>query len=134
MKSARKRLSQRGFSLIEALASVVLVTIGIVATMMSLGAFARSETRALEAEEMQRLALRKYEEIVAIGALPAGEASGDFADVGQPQYDWTAVRSPTGTRNLDNIRVDVSRRGNDPRQRTEVQGFYCRPAPDKGTP
>lgn len=128
MRSGRRR----GFSMIEALASVVLIAIGIVVLTEGLNAFGRSQTRALEAEKMQRLAIRKYDEIVATGLLPTGESSGDFADVGAEPYKWTAERTPTGTANLDSITVDVERKSNRTSQPVEIQGLLCRPAPAKG--
>jgi type II secretory pathway pseudopilin PulG len=131
MPRGRKLRSLMGFTLVEALASVVLISVGVVATLTTLSAFSRSQLHANQSEEMLRLAIKKYDEIVATGALPSGEASGDFSDVNKPDLTWRAERNPTGTGNLDLIQVDVSRKGDTRGQRTEIQGLLCRPAPDK---
>jgi len=110
------------------LASVALIAIGIVACVSTLGKLQRNEARNLEAEQMQRLALRKYDEIAALGILPSGQASGDFLDVGERRFIWQASRIPTGTGNLDSIRVDVARKGESFQLGCQIEGLLCRPA------
>lgn len=112
--------------LVEALAAVALIAVGVVAATKCLGGMAQARTRAADAEEMQRLAFRKYDEILAEQSLSTGEASGDFADVGESRFTWQASRTALGIGNLDSLRIEVTTRG-DPRQTAEVQGLVCRP-------
>ncbi|AIE85984.1 type II secretion system protein [Fimbriimonas ginsengisoli] len=116
-----------GFTLVEALVSVVILSIGIVVALGTLGAIGRAQNRALETEEMQRLALRKYDEIVALKLLPSGQTQGDFLEIHEERYVWRADRTPTGTGALDTLRVEVAPKGAGFHNSTQVQGLICRP-------
>ena len=122
----------RGFTIVEALASIALISVGIVASLQTFGALAKADAREADAEEMQRLALRKYDDIVAAGGLTATASSGDFQDLNQPRFTWKARQSPTGTGNLDRITVEVDFAGGlNPRKET-VAGLFCRPISTTG--
>ncbi len=127
-----RRISGRGFTLIEALAAVLLLIVGVSSAMHGLGALSRAQRRAQENEDMQRLAIQKYDEILALGALNSGEASGDFREIGEDRFIWSARRMPTGYGNLDSIQVDVARRWEGLSKSVEVQGLFCRPVAGKG--
>ncbi len=124
--------ASKGFTLVEALASVLLISVGIVGVIVGLGAMARSDSKALETEEMQRLAYHKYDEVVALGILPAGDSSGDFEDIGEKRFVWRAERTTIGPGNLDGIKVFVDRPGNNYQKGVEVQGVFCKPVPKDG--
>lgn len=126
----RPRRSRGGFTIVEALVSVAILSVGIVATLTTLGAMARAQTRTLESDEMQRLALRKYDEIVALDRLPSGQSQDDFSDVGQKRFVWRADRTSTGAGNLDAVRVQVAGQGEGFGNAVQIQGLVCRP---KGT-
>jgi len=117
----------RAFTLIEALAAVLILSVGISAAVTTLGAIAKAQTRAIEREEMQRLAFRKYDEIVALDELPSGQSQGGFEAIGEERFVWRAQRSGTGDGNLDSIRVEVGRKGQGFQNAVEIQGLYCRP-------
>ncbi len=104
MKPARRC----GFTLIEALVSVVLVAVGVVGAMNALGQMTKADTQLRDRERVQRLAIQKYDELVGTGALTNASQSGDFKDRNIETYTWKADVIPSGTTNLDQIRVTVS--------------------------
>jgi type II secretory pathway pseudopilin PulG len=118
---------------VEALASVVLLLVGITSVMTALGALTNAQRRAEENEDMHRLARQKYDEIVGLGTLTSGQTSGDFLDSGEKRFIWSADREPTGFGNLDSIKVDVARKWEGMSRAVEVQGLFCNPVPAKGS-
>lgn len=81
---------------------------------------------------MQRLALAKYDELVATGGLTTGEASGDFTDSGENRFVWSAQRTQSGIGNLDDVKVDVYRPEEGQNKGVEIEGFECRPVQTTG--
>src|SRR5665213_947522 len=82
-KGSSRPLSNRGgFSLIEALASITILGIGIAAVMNGLGAVAKTESRVKRIEAMTRLAQHKFDELVATSTSlsSASTQNGDFTD------------------------------------------------------
>jgi type II secretion system protein I len=114
MNTARNRLSghplRRGFTLVEALVAVAILTIGIVGAMGALGAMTRTEADARERETMQVLAAEKLEELLATGDAQNAMASGDFSDRQEDRYTWEADVQPTGVENLSALTVTVTKR------------------------
>ncbi len=123
---------RRGFSLIEVLVAALLLGFGIVATLECLSSITASQMRTLESERMQRLAIRKYHELLALNELSAGQADGDFLDIGEERYTWHADRIATGTTNLDSLRVQVFKKGKETGQPFQVEGLICKPATTGG--
>lgn len=104
--------ARRGFSIIEALVSAVLLGVGIVAAMSALGAMAKGESRIRDIERFTTLARSKYDELLLEDPNAAsGDENGDFADQGQPDVEWTWSRSASGTESLDIVRLTVKARG-----------------------
>lgn len=66
----------RGFSLVEAVIATVLAVVGLTAVMSAYGAINASRLQTRESERMLRLALEKYEEVVATGAYEQAPLSG----------------------------------------------------------
>ncbi len=104
----RKRLRIRGFSLVEAIASIGILSIGIVAVMGGLGAMARAESRIRQVEKMTSLAQHKYDELVATSASLTGNQSGDFSDQNLQNFNWSATIDQTGVTNLVALTVTVT--------------------------
>src|SRR5579859_7109800 len=119
------RSGSRGFTLIEAIAAAALLAIGIVACLDATRAMYRAADRSMLREDMERLAIRKYDEILALGAFTSGQTSGDFADIGERRFSWSATWSASGVQDLDVLRVDVNRVGVPTSDAYEVQGLYC---------
>ncbi|MDX1935121.1 MAG: prepilin-type N-terminal cleavage/methylation domain-containing protein [Capsulimonadales bacterium] len=105
---ARTRRSA-GFTLIETLVAVVLVAIGLVGVFGGIAAINRTDSRAREAELLQRLALEKINEIGVIVDPTAADTDGDFEDRGYPEITWTLDIQPSGAENISRVTVTTTR-------------------------
>lgn len=101
---------RRGFTLVEALVSVFLLGVGIVATVSTLGQMTRTEGHMQESERMRRLADMKLQELIATGDYQF-ITSGDFSEQGDARYDFVAALEPTGVESLELLRVTVTKIG-----------------------
>lgn len=99
----RKR--QNGFTLIEVLVVIVLVSLSLVAVMNAFRAIGQADTRARDAELLQRLVALKMDEIGSTGDPQTMEDSGDFTDAGYPQIEWHLDVQASGTENIDQVTV-----------------------------
>lgn len=102
------RQIKKGFTLVEVVVSVALLAIGIVVSLGSLSAMTKTEVKLRKTEEMNRLAVQKIEEVLAVGNATTAETSGTFDDYGYTGYEWSLEVAPSGTENLDTIRVTVT--------------------------
>ena len=102
------RQVKKGFTLVEVVVSVALLAIGIVVSLGSLSAMTKTEVKLRKTEEMNRLAVQKIEEVLAVGNATKAETSGTFDDYGYTGYEWSLEVAPSGTENLDTIRVTVT--------------------------
>lgn len=75
----------------------------------ALGAIANGESRAKEVEAMYRLASDKFEEMAATREYLTSATNGDFQDIGETRFIWSAEVQPTGIENLDALVVTVER-------------------------
>ena len=113
MKSARSR----GFTLIEAMVSASLVAIGVASAMAAYGALTKAQTQVQERDRMQRLAVSKYDELVAEGINNAA-SNGDFQDYNEDRYKWQTDIANTATTGLQSLTVTVT--AADPKDPTQV--------------
>ena len=102
------RQVKKGFTIVEVVVSVALLAIGIVVALGSLSAMTKTEVKLRKTEEMNRLAVQKIEEVLAVGNATTAETSGTFDDYGYTGYEWSLEVAPSGTENLDTIRVTVT--------------------------
>lgn len=123
----RRAALRRGFTLVEALVCVALIAGGIALCMTTLSEIGRAENRVTDRETMQKLALSKYDQLIVLGTLSAGQTSGDFSDIGDTRFQWRADRSPSSVGNLDVIRVEVAPKGVSFVQGVEIQGLLSTP-------
>ncbi|MEQ1823753.1 MAG: prepilin-type N-terminal cleavage/methylation domain-containing protein [Fimbriimonadaceae bacterium] len=100
--------ARRGFTFIEALVSIALAGIGIASVVGAMGAMTKTEANAIEKEKMQRLAVDKYEELVATNDYDS-VTTGDFEDRGEPDFAWSAEVQTTGVEGLDQLQLTVRR-------------------------
>jgi type II secretory pathway pseudopilin PulG len=120
-------MRSKAFTLVEALIAVAILIVGVVSVLAAMSALSRTEARALESERMHRLAISKYEELLATGELVGGTLSGDFADWNEDRYTWSADTMPTGIENLESVRVTVQHRQRANAPVAEIDGLYYRP-------
>jgi type II secretory pathway pseudopilin PulG len=102
----------RGFTLVEVVAATLVLLVGIVAGLGALSSMSNTEVRMREAETMNRLAAQKLDEILAVGNVTTAATDGNFDDYGVSGYEWQLEVVPTGTENLDAVRVKVKPENN----------------------
>jgi prepilin-type N-terminal cleavage/methylation domain-containing protein len=127
MKSAN-----RGFTLIEAMVASVLVAVGVASAIQGYSALTRAQSQVQERDRMQRLAVSKYDEILATGISNAA-ASGDFQDYSETRYKWASDIANTTTTGLQSIKITVT--AVDPSDATQVSvdGLAYDPTTTTGT-
>ncbi|HUT56437.1 MAG TPA: type II secretion system protein [Phycisphaerae bacterium] len=106
--------ARRAFTLVEVLATLVLVAIILPVAMSGISLALETAGVSRRQTEATALAHAKMEEIVATGQLQNAELTGDFAP-DQPEYRWVAqVGDWQGTqvRQLD-VQVSWNQRGRD---------------------
>lgn len=124
----------RGFTLIEAIVATVFVGVGLVATLTSLATMTRNDSLLREKEELQRLAIQKYDELIATGGIDTAQLSGDFSDRNIDKYDWQAEITPSGEENLNILTVTVKETNNDSGPQAVIDGMlYQAPIATGGT-
>ncbi len=111
-----KPQSRKGFTLVEALAALVLLGVGIAAVVTAQGSLGRTESRMQEMQVMARLAESKLSELMATEAANVSD-SGDFTEEGDNTHEWETIVDPSGVENVNAIRLIVRKVGgrtNDP--------------------
>ena len=103
------RSGARGFTLIEALVTVVLVTVAIVAALGGIGALSNTDAKARTALLLQRLAREKLEDLKIYADPSQAGSSGDYSDRGYNNIQWTADVEPTSIANVDQVTVTATR-------------------------
>ena len=109
----RRRSSRGGFTLIEVLATLLLMAIALPAIMMGFSLSTKAASMARQRSEAGALAESKLNELVATGLWQSGSQAGAFDD--QPDYQWSAEVAPwsvdprgSGTYNVQQLDVKVS--------------------------
>jgi len=100
---------RRGLTLLEAIASMALLAVGIAAVVGALGGIIRADTDQRDRERLFRLAAQKLDELRGTGDFTQLPLEGDFADRGEANVTWEAALEPTGTENLEALRVTAQR-------------------------
>jgi len=123
---------RRAFTLVEALAALVLLGVGIAAVVTAQGSLGRTESRMQELQVMARLAESKLAELMATEAASVSD-SGDFTQEGDNDHEWELVVDPSGIENVNALRLIVRKanaRANDPEYELNTLQFV---APGGGT-
>lgn len=105
MRNARRS----GFTLVEMLVTVMLVSIAIVGVLGTIRVISASDLRAREADLLQRLAVLKLNEMGPVTDPQTADNKGDFTDQGYSDVTWQVEVVPSATENLDEITVTVAR-------------------------
>lgn len=99
--------NRRGYTLIEALVSVAIISIGVTSALSGMRAMARAEYRTTQTELASRLATEKYEEVLATGEVAQAPLDGNFQDRNQPGFTYRVETEPSPVQNLTIVRVVV---------------------------
>jgi len=130
---ASKR-NRRGFTLIEVAVATAILAIGVAMGMGALSAMTTTESRVRQVEKMNMLAVQKLHEVLAVGSVSTQQTDGTFEDYGESNFKWTMEVAPSGTENLETVRITVETTANlssDPS--AEVSGLvFTSPNVDNG--
>lgn len=118
--------------MIEAVAAIALVGIGVASSMSGLGAMAKTDRAMQGREVMQRLAVQKYDEIVATNGINTAELNGDFSDRSDNTYEWRAEVQPSGEENLEILTVTVKRLNTEEGPEAVIDGLVFQPPQNTG--
>lgn len=98
-----------GFTLIEMLVTTILVAVAIVGVLGAIRAISVADLRARDADLLQRLAVLKLNEFGPVTDPQTADNKGDFTDQGYPDVQWNLEVLPSGTENLDELTITVTR-------------------------
>ena len=99
--------SRRGFTLIEVMVAIVLLSVGILGVMGAVRGVTRASGRAEETVEAVTLARGMLNEIKSSGSVQTGTSNGDFG-VQNPGYRWeSTVETSADVADLLQITVTV---------------------------
>ncbi len=101
-------MGRRGFTLIEMLVCVALVAVAVVGVLGGIRGLTLADAKARKADLLQRLALRRMDELSVADALSAAQTSGDFSEQGYPAVSWTVDIQPSGVTDVDQVTVTAS--------------------------
>ncbi len=99
----------RGFTLIEVLVTIVLVSVAIVAVLGGIRSIGAANTRARTADLLQRLASEKMNDLKLMPDPSSGQNDGDFSDRGYGDVHWDVTVEASGATNVDQVTVKASR-------------------------
>lgn len=118
----------RAFTLIEGLVAAAILAIGVVGTLSGFGSLARIEARARETEQLQMLALDKYDELISTSTLPVVSQSGDFTDHGLNGISWRLDIAQTSVQDLNSAVVTVTVDSDPTHRKAVATGLLFAPA------
>ena len=124
----RRRSRSTGFTLIEVMVALVIVSLALAGVAASMGQMIDTANTMRERTFASWIAQNKIAEMRLSGAMPeVGESSGEV-DYANTTWAWTANVSETGVENLLKVDVTVTYAGFDDRIR-QVTGFIGEPVP-----
>jgi prepilin-type N-terminal cleavage/methylation domain-containing protein len=106
-RTIRRNRVCRGFTLVEVLVTLVLVTIGIIGSLNAIQAVEMTEDKAKTVDLLQQLAVEKINDLTTVTDPSTYGSSGDFSDRGYPNATWNLDVEPTSVANLDEVTVSA---------------------------
>ncbi len=100
---------KRGFTMVEVLVTIVLVSVALVGVFGGLRSLQVADARAQTADLLQRLASEKIADLKLLGDPSTGAASGDFADRGYADVTWATAVEAMATTDVDKVTVTATR-------------------------
>ncbi|MFN3651207.1 MAG: prepilin-type N-terminal cleavage/methylation domain-containing protein [Armatimonadota bacterium] len=97
--------SRRGASLVEAMVAVVLLAVGISASVACIGTATEASGRSEEYTAVQLLAREKLSEL-ELQPVQVGPQQGDFGEQ-RPGYRWETLTEETETPGLNRVRLRI---------------------------
>lgn len=107
MNAVRK--APRGFTLIEVLVTVVLVSVAIVGVFGGIRAIQNATAKAQTADLLQRLAAEKVSDLKLLSDPSVAGTEGDFTDRGYPDITWALQANAASITDLTQVTVTVTR-------------------------
>jgi prepilin-type N-terminal cleavage/methylation domain-containing protein len=107
MKAVRN--ASRGFTLMEVLVTVVLVSLALVGALSGIRAIKNADAKAQTADLLQRLAAEKINDLRLLQDPSANGSDGDFADRGYPDITWNLQETAASVTNMVQITLTVTR-------------------------
>lgn len=108
LRKRNRRHGSRGFTLIEMLVAIVLVSIGVVAVFGGIRSMGAAQAKAQTADLLQRLAAQKLSEFESVTDPNSADSSGNFYDQGYPDVTWSMTLQQAEASNLDQITVTTT--------------------------
>jgi hypothetical protein len=103
------------------------LAVGLVGIVRAYGSLTRNQSSSIDSEQMQQLAVDKYDELVATESLQTDSLSGDFSDRGIDKFLWSATVSQTGVTNLSGLTVTVTPREGPDTLKSTINGVVYQP-------
>ena len=117
-----------GFTLIEVMVALVIVSLALAGVAASMGQMIDTANTMRDRTFASWIAQNQIAEMRLAGVIPEVGESSDEVDYANTTWVWTANVSETGVENLLKVEVSVSYAGSDDRIR-QVTGFIGEPVP-----
>ena len=130
MRAPRLQLRRRGISLLEALATLVLIAVVVPAAMQGVTISLRAAQQARHDQEASFLAESRLGEILALRDPAAYSGAGDFAP-DFPEYRWE-IQSATADFNMLEVWITVSWQERGAERSLTLTTFVYPPATESG--
>ena len=99
----------RGFTLVEMLVTILLVGLALTGVFGGIRSLTAAEIKARDADLIQRLCAQKFSELGSVTDPRTAETSGDFAEEGYEDVEWTLEVEPSGSLSVDQVTVTATR-------------------------
>lgn len=131
---AESHIHNRGFTLIEVAVALIVVSLGMLAVIETVGGTARNSTYMRDKTVAHWVAMNKLTEVRLLASAPAIDKSSDEIEMGGREWRWTMEVTQTPVESIR--RIDISVRPSDAPENSSmasVSGFYGTAVAPAGT-